>query len=372
MKKILLLSCFILAFSISSLSAFNFNFSIADTAGGNSETMSGGELFGIYWNKAEQQHKPYWSIADRLQLDFESKIITARARLDLSYSGNPDIENGADFKGFAQFTPIKQIGIAGGNAFFNTFAVKSSELLALDDTPTYGKLLKSGVALCSTIPFGDSGIKLDFAGGFEFEANFKNPDEMMIGGGIELSKKKNFSIGVTARNITAGPFGKYAVTAGIYPGKFSLNAGFIYNNTYGEYLPRETKYSLVISTGYRQKKQALDICADFMTGLTDEYIANGTKTTKHYDNFIPCMMSFRLNKGFTDNFSLGLKVKYTNLIRTQNNSTLLLYPNAEFNFLNDSLSLHTGLKFDFNFALGGITEFSIPFSLKYKFTYKHK
>lgn len=362
-----------LAFYLLAASAYGwkFDFSVSDTFGGNTDTLEGGQAFSLFYDKTEG-YNSYFSIADRLQLDFESKILTARGRLDAYISSNPKIDKGMNFKGFVNFSPVVQFGVAAGNSFFNQFGMECGQLYALEDTPSSGKLLKSGIALYSEIPFSDSPYSLKSMFGFEWWPEFTNTDQLLLGGGIEFSKKKTFSVGATARNFTAGEFGHYAIFAGVYPSNFTLNAGFIYNNSSENLLPAETKYSLLFSGGYKNKNLGLEISGDFVTGLTTEYLAGNSKTTKTYDGYFPNLLAFRANKKILNNLETGLFIKLTNLVNKPNSSVLTLNPKAEFSFASDHLTLDAGLKFVFDFSQGGISEFSLPVSLKYKYKYKHK
>ena len=83
------------------------------------------------------------AFGDRFQLDYESPLVNARARLEFLYS-NADTAN-AKFlfvpAGFVHFTPIQQFGIVAGNNFYKYFAIPSAYLAAADDTTKYGRLL---------------------------------------------------------------------------------------------------------------------------------------------------------------------------------------------------------------------------------------
>jgi len=347
---------------------------VTNTIGGNSDKLDGGDLvsFSIYGTDDYEHYSPDFTIADRLQLDFNYKWFTTRGRVDAYFSTYNNFDHNIRFNGFAKAQPIQQIGIIAGNSFFSNLGTNFGELYALDDLPTYGKLLKDGVGLCSTIPFGSSKIKLKMAGGLEFDSFYNKPADWIYSGGFEVSKKDLFSAGATARNFTQGAFGKYAVMGGYYPGDFAINAGFIYNNTNEELLPKETKYSLSLSGGYKNKDLGFKIYADLITGLNNQYLATSDRKTKTYDGFIPFMTAFRGTYSILDNLDAGLSVKYTKLLYKQKTSTFTIYPNAEYQ-INDMFTLSGGLRLKLDTASDKVlTDYSLPLDFKFKLKTKFK
>ncbi|MBR4599005.1 MAG: hypothetical protein IKO39_03030 [Treponema sp.] len=253
------------------------------------------------------------AFGDRFQLDYESPLVNARARLEFLYS-NADTAN-AKFlfvpAGFVHFTPIQQFGIVAGNNFYKYFAIPSAYLAAADDTTKYGRLLTD--SLGEERYFGSENVAVfsnGFAGGITSSWNFGPLFYLKLAGGATMYPDENefekaldfglnagisqlFDFGFTAHNVTEDDR-KYGLFAG-YTGNpdLVLNTGFYYNFTDSDYLAearvtrsgvdkfkkQKTEYALGLTGGYNFRELGFSVYADFITGLNDAYIG----TIEYYD-----------------------------------------------------------------------------------------
>lgn len=262
-----------------------------------------------------------FGLGDRLQIDFESKFLDARFRLDTLYnyvnssyeSSDEDEEEIPDLlfvpTGFLHFKPIKQFGLVFGNDYNNYFAIPSAYLAAADDTTKYGRLLTNSLGYEAYYSSGDVGVmSKGFAFGatstwkwgsfYDYYAKFAggatvSSSDAAIDFGANVGVEQFFDLGFTAHDLTSSEK-KYGIFAGLTAvNNLILNAGFYYNFTDSDYLPEEqvtrsddddndvyeykkqtTKYAMGLSAGYNFRNIGLSIYGDFISGLTNEYIGN--------------------------------------------------------------------------------------------------
>ena len=260
-----------------------------------------------------------FAFGDRFQIDYDSKVLDARFRLDMFYHYLNDIKYEAASQGdaipsfvfapsvFVHYRPIKQIGFIVGNKFFSRFDIKSAYLAAADDTTKYGKLVTDslgydiyyGNEYCSLYNNGFAGAitsdwkfglleegYLNFAGGVTVNSDFQDDTEYALDFGIDGGIVNIFDCGFTAHNVLSD-YRKFGAFLGLTTNPdLVLNAQFYYNFTDSDYLAEErvtkssgykykkqtTKYALGLSGGYKFSDIGLGIYADAITGLTNEYI----------------------------------------------------------------------------------------------------
>lgn len=443
----------IFALATTSIFAEKSKLTIKNTFGSDTDSFSD---YNLYTHSSETNASDEkltantFALGDRFQLDYESKILTLRFRLDTLYhasSGNTYSAQNDEIpslvfapSGFVYFTPIKQFGIIAGTSFYKQFKIPSGYLAASDDTTKYARLLTTslssekyvgsekvalyyegyGGGLTSNLTFGNSGYLNLAAGSFFYtEIADSSAFEYSVDFGFNGGIKNVFDAGFTAHNISSANR-KFGAFAGLTTNEnLILNAGFYYNFTSSDYLPesrvnrndvdefkkQSTKYALGFTGGYDFEDIGLGLYADFITGLTNEYI--GTK--KYYDEdgnliktetttiirggdcvkykynsstnsyklvrtdefvheAIPFYMQFRLDYDVTESLNLAFNFKLRSMWNNGSESWITIYPRASVDLPNSLGKIGFGLKFDMNLArYKGLSDFSIPLTYTYKF-----
>ena len=266
----------------------------------------------------DTQRETAFAFGDRLQADYESALVTARARLELLYTSADEAEAKLLFvpSGYAHVMPVPQFGVVAGTNFYKRFAVPSAYLAAADDTTKYGRLLTDSLGAehyfgsDSAAVFANGvagGVTSDWLLGGRGYAKLAGgatvyPDgadtEKAVDFGVNAGVQGAFDAGFTAHNVTEDDrkFGAFVGLTAVP--NLILNAHFYYNFTTSDYLPEErvtgsddddndvykykkqsTKYALGVSGGYKFKS-GFGVYADAITGLTNEYIGK----IKYYDS----------------------------------------------------------------------------------------
>lgn len=382
----------------------------------------------------ETESETVFAFGDRLQADFESEDVVARARLEVLYASAEAAPAKLLFvpTGFVHLLPQAHLGFVAGNNFYKHFAVPSAYLAAADDTTKYGRLLTD--SLGAEHYFGSDSVALfsnGYAGGltsaWQLGANgyvkFAGgatvyPDgsdtEKAFDFGINLGNEYLFDFCFTAHNMNDDErkFGLFAGVAG--NPNLVLNAAFYYNFTTSDYLPEErversgvdefkkqsAKYALGFSGGYLFSNTGFGIYADVISALTNEYIG----TIKYYDsdgNLIDTktativrgstIVKYKNNKAKrTDEFThegipfysqLRLTYQLSDTVESAFNiklRTLLHASDATWLTLYPRVtvalpvgSVTAGLRLDMNQArYNGISSIAFPISYTYKFKQK--
>ena len=389
------------------------------------------------------------ALGDRFQLDFETNTLFARIRMDLLYS-NSYYDDLPSFiiapSGFVHYAPVSQIGFALGTNFNKYFAIPSAYMAAADDTTKYGRLLTDSLGYDVYVPsdnenfglytngfsggitsdwfFGDkSSFYLKSAVGSTVYTDFSETTEASLDAGINFGAKTLFDTGFTAHNITSD-YRKFGAFAGLKSVKnLTLNTGFYYNFTDSDYLPearvsrkdddgnavdkfkkQSTKYAFALTGGYKFKDAGISLYADFLTGLTDQYIGEvkyydndgnlvktevktitrgvtivkyrqnssgvykAKRTDEYTANAVPLYAQVRADYKVNDSLKLGANVKLRTMIRDSSQTWITVYPKLNIKLPDDHGSIGAGLKFDSNLTrCNGISSVSIPFTYTYKF-----
>ncbi len=380
------------------------------------------------------------SFGDRLQLDLENKYVTARLRLNAVYQ-NADSSLPSFIlspTGFVHVTPFKELGIIVGNSYNNYFAIPSAYLAADDSTTKFGRLLVNssdcetyfgtnnlslymdGIAggLTSSWKFGeDENIYVNAAAGLSFSTDFSTTNEMYVDAGINAGLENVFDFGFTTHELNADTrkFGLFAGLTGI-PNAI-LNGMFYYNFTDSDFLPearverndvdefkkQTTKYAAGLSGGYYFNGIGIGLYADFITGLTNEYIGkikyydaddNLIKTeittiirgetivkykkgnAKRADGFthqaVPLYAQLRAVWDISSSLQTEMKVKVRTMLRDSSQTWFTVYPKVSVKLPKKLGTLATGIKLDMNLTryTGGLSGISIPLTYTYKFKTK--
>ena len=313
MKKIFSNSavyCFILLLLLSPAFAKN-KLTIKNTIGSDFDELGDYDL--LSQTKETDIHnnlitENIFSFGDQFQIDWESKRIDSRFRLDMLYTTAEDAD--AAFllvpTGYVQFKLFPQLSILAGNDFFKKFAIPSAYLAADDTTTKYGRLIADSNGEDNFLPDGDFSVYTNgLCAGLFSEWNFNLGDydayfKALAGGtfvdstgfitlldfGVNAGLEDLFDLGFTAHDVLS-PDRKLAAFAGLTSvPNLTLNAGFYYNFTDSDYLPetrverggedefkkQKTKYALGLTGGYDFAGIGLGIFADLISGLSNEYI----------------------------------------------------------------------------------------------------
>ncbi len=433
------LSCFL--FFLLSPSFAKNKLTIKNTIGADSDELGDYDLFS---NTKESDIKGnlltenIFSFGDQLQADFEGSHLNARVRLDMLYTSASDAD--AAFilapTGFIHYKPFPQLSIFAGNDFFKQFAIPSAYLAADDTTTKYGRLIAGAVGEDNYIPDGDFAVYTNgFSAGLLSEWNFNLAAysgyfKALAGGtfvdstgfikvldlGLNLGLNDLFDFGFTAHNLLS-PDRKLGAFAGLTAiPNLTLNAGFYYNFTDSDYLPetrverggedefkkQKTKYALGITGGYDFAGIGLGIYADFITGLSNEYIGEikyydsndnliDTVTTtivrgetvvkykngvaKRSDEYpqkaFPLYSQLRISYDINESFNTSLNVKVRTLVNSSDDTWFSICPRLSIELPGKIGKITTGLHLDMNLTrYSGITNISLPFTYTYKFKKK--
>ncbi len=438
MKKIIAISFLALL----SLSAFaeKKKLTIKNTVGANADELGSYNLF-ERTNETDIDDNVIsentFAFGDRLQLDYESNLITARARLEVLYnSGSLEPSLLIAPSGFIYYTPIKQFGLVAGTNFYKQFEIASGYLAAADETTKYARMLTDSLGYDSYLGSDSFAISYNGYGG-GLTGNFtwgaldqyylklaagsmlysdNTTFDYSIDFGLNAGAEGLFDAGFTAHNLLSDDR-KFGAFAGLtYIPDLILNAGFYYNFTDSDYLPearversdedefkkQKTKYAFGLTGGYNFKSIGLGIYADFITGLTNEYIGDvkyydsdgnliKTVTTtiirgascvkykngkaKRTDGFTPTAVPYyaqlRLSYDVSDSVNLALNLKLRSMIRDSSQTWITIYPRTCITLPGSAGEINTGLLLDMNLTrYEGLSGISVPVSYTYKFKKK--
>lgn len=449
----------ILFFTAGLLSA-KTKLTIKDTVGADPDEVGDYRLFSTDKENDindSTQSAGTFAIGNRFQAELENYYLTAKFRLETIFHKTSGSEL-ADYEdhsavpnfviapsGFLHFTPIQQIGFVAGTNFYKHFAIPSAYLAGADDTTKYGRLLTDSLGEDRYFGSDQVGIYTNgFAGGATSYWNFGDMQNIYIklaGGGTFYPEKDEFEkaidfganagilnmfdLGFTAHNVTEDDrkFGAFAGLTRIE--NFILNAGFYYNFTDSDYLPearvtrtddndvdyykykkQSTKYALGLTTGYKFLN-SLGIYADFITGLTNEYIgeikyydnsgnlikseittivrgetavkykynSKGVLKAKRTDEYssktLPVYAQFRLTYDITDSIKTSFNFKMRTMLNDASSTWLTFYPKCTLELPSNGGTIGTGLRLDMNFTrYEGVSSISIPLTYTYKFKRK--
>lgn len=316
MKRIILAT----TFALLSLSAFaeKSKLTIKNTIGANTDELGSYNLYS-HTNETnidnETISQNIFAFGDRLQVDYESKLLTARARLEMLYnSGSQEPSFLIAPSGFIYYTPIKEFGLVAGTNFYKLFEIPSAYLAAADESTKYGRMLTDSLGYDTYLGTNNLAMYYNgYAGGLTGSFGWGALDQYYLklaaGAclysdpttfdysldlGLNTGAQGLFDAGFTAHNLLSADR-KLGAFAGLtYFPDLILNAGFYYNFTSSDYLPeacverndeyeykkQKTKYAFGLTGGYNFNKLGLGIYGDFITGLTNEYIGE----VKYYDS----------------------------------------------------------------------------------------
>lgn len=366
MKKTLIVgAALLLAASLASA-----DISLSSTFGGNEDNIWGNDF--MSWSRkdddpattdrdeSDEFESSVANISERLQLDYSSEKIDGRVRLEF----NADQLSGKDapvrFRGFARFTPLEQIQFAAGNDFFTKYGVSAAYLAAADDTYSSGKMAESGLTFNTKI----SGLK--FVANWAGDSQVDNLDKLGLNFGADFVIPDTVKIGTTFKNITSDDR-----TFGIFAGLDSvenlvLNAGYIYNAN--DIFP--AKHALQASAAYTFKDAGINVAADVVSVLTNEFVKDGE--TEEYknsdgDKVYPFYTRVAASYSATENLKVKGDVKLSTLFGEDYSTETVVYPSVEYKLPKKMGSVQAGVRFTFQDLKdnGGLQKFSIPLCWKW-------
>ncbi|MBP5520135.1 MAG: hypothetical protein J6X84_06110 [Treponema sp.] len=437
------LICLFLIFCSVSIFAEKKKLSIKNTFGGDSDELGDFDLYSHLKEKIasdETVETDIFAVGDRFQLDFESSLVTSRFTLEIAYnksSGAQEIPSLVFVpNGFIQLTPGKHFSVIAGNNYSKQFAISSGYLAAADDTTKYARILTDSLGYKEYAGNNDVALFCNgFGAGSALNFNFgkNNQSYLLLAGGamfygdkeifdysldfgFNAGKTDCFDFGFVAHNMISDSkkLGAFAGLKSIP--NFTLNLGFYYNFTTSDYLPeyrveknggydfkkQKTKYALGVSTGYDFKKLGLGLYADFISGLTNQYIGNikyyddndnliktvtktiirGQTSIKYEDgvakrtddcnhNAIPFYAQFRLSYDITKSLNFDCRFKLCSMWNDYSQTWLSLYPKLSYDLPSSLGKISAGVRLDMNKArFDGLSGISIPISYTYKYKTK--
>lgn len=366
--------------------------SLSSTFGGNEDNIWGNDF--MSWSRkdddpvttdrdeSDEFESSVANVSERLQLDYSSEKIDGRLRLEFSNSKHTATAEKDDagevtvkdaykidlggkngslrLRGFARFTPVEQIQFAAGNDFFTKYGVSAAYLAAADDTYSSGKMAESGLTFNTKF----SGLK--FVANWAGDSQADNLDKLGLNFGADFVIPDTVKIGTTFKNITSDDR-----TFGIFAGLGSvenlvLNAGYIYNAN--DIFP--AKHALQASAAYAFKDAGINVAADVVSVLTNEYVKDGE--TEEYknsdgDKVYPFYTRVAASYSATENLKVKGDVKLSTLLGEDYSTETVVYPSVEYKLPKKMGSLQAGVRFTFQDLKdnGGLQKFSIPLCWKW-------
>lgn len=345
--------------------------SLSSTFGGNEDNIWGNDF--MSWSRkdddpattdrdeSDEFESSVANVSERLQLDYSSEKIDGRLRLEFNANNNINGKNApVRLRGFARFTPLEQIQFAAGNDFFTKYGVSAAYLAAADDTYSSGKMAESGLAF--TAKFNTFKFVANWAG----DSQADNLDKLGLNFGADFVIPDTVKIGTTFKNITSDDR-----TSGIFAGLGSvenlvLNAGYIYNAN--DIFP--AKHALQASAAYTFKDAGINVAADVVSVLTNEYVKDGE--TEEYknsdgDKVYPFYTRVAASYSATENLKVKGDVKLSTLLGEDYSTETVVYPSVEYKLPKKMGSVQAGVRFTFQDLKdnGGLQKFSIPLCWKW-------
>lgn len=345
--------------------------SLSSTFGGNEDNIWGNDF--MSWSRkkddpattdrdeSDEFESSVANVSERLQLDYSSEKIDGRLRLEFNANNKIDGKNApVRLRGFARFTPVEQIQFAAGNDFFTKYGVSAAYLAAADDTYSSGKMAESGLAF--TAKFNTFKFVANWAG----DSQVDNLDKLGLNFGADFVIPDTVKIGTTLKNITSDDR-----TFGIFAGLGSvenlvLNAGYIYNAN--DVFP--AKHALQASAAYTFKDVGINVAADVVSVLTNEYVKDGE--TEEYknsdgDKVYPFYTRVAASYSATENLKVKGDVKLSTLLGEDYSTETVVYPSVEYKLPKKMGSVQAGVRFTFHDLKdnGGLQKFSIPLCWKW-------
>lgn len=345
--------------------------SLSSTFGGNEDNIWGNDF--MSWSRkdddpattdrdeSDEFESSVANVSERLQLDYSSEKIDGRLRVEFNANNNINGKNApVRLRGFARFTPVEQIQFAAGNDFFTKYGVSAAYLAAADDTYSSGKMAESGLAF--TAKFSTFKFVANWAG----DSQVDNLDKLGLNFGADFVIPDTVKIGTTLKNITSDDR-----TFGIFAGLGSvknlvLNAGYIYNAN--DVFP--AKHVLQASAAYTFKDAGINVAADVVSVLTNEYVKDGE--TEEYknsdgDKVYPFYTRVAASYSATENLKVKGDVKLSTLLGEDYSTETVVYPSVEYKLPKKMGSVQAGVRFTFQDLKdnGGLQKFSIPLCWKW-------
>lgn len=344
--------------------------SLSSTFGGNEDNIWGNDF--MSWSRkdddpattdrdeSDEFESSVANVSERLQLDYSSEKIDGRLRLEFNANNINGKNAPVRLRGFARFTPVEQIQFAAGNDFFTKYGVSAAYLAAADDTYSSGKMAESGLAF--TAKFNTFKFVANWAG----DSQADNLDKLGLNFGADFVIPDTVKIGTTFKNITSDDR-----TFGIFAGLGSvenlvLNAGYIYNAN--DVFP--AKHALQASAAYTFKDAGINVAADVVSVLTNEYVKDGE--TEEYknsdgDKVYPFYTRVAASYSATENLKVKGDVKLSTLLGEDYSTETVVYPSVEYKLPKKMGSVQAGVRFTFQDLKdnGGLQKFSIPLCWKW-------
>lgn len=345
--------------------------SLSSTFGGNEDNIWGNDF--MSWSRkdddpattdrdeSDEFESSVANVSERLQLDYSSEKIDGRLRLEFNANNKINGKNApVRLRGFARFTPVEQIQFAAGNDFFTKYGVSAAYLAAADDTYSSGKMAESGLAF--TAKFNTFKFVANWAG----DSQVDNLDKLGLNFGADFVIPDTVKIGTTLKNITSDDR-----TFGIFAGLGSvenlvLNAGYIYNAN--DIFP--AKHALQASAAYTFKDAGINVAADVVSVLTNEFVKDGE--TEEYknsdgDKVYPFYTRVAASYSATENLKVKGDVKLSTLLGEDYSTETVVYPSVEYKLPKKMGSVQAGVRFTFHDLKdnGGLQKFSIPLCWKW-------
>lgn len=384
--KLFFVALALVVFSASAVSALDWT--LTNRFGGDSDNVADNDFFVLGRNTEtfnEGQDDEYteyrdgYSAAlapsDRLQFDFSAEKIRGRIRMTYQAGllngriGDDEddfdlaealADNAVRLRGYAQFNPIKYVGLTAGSEFWSVYGLSAANLVATEDTRGTAKMATSGFGLIGDV----AGLKImaNFAGD-SFNSTEAYP---VLNFGLDYNAFGLFTIGAAIQNAINDTRTVAAYAGLTCVDNLTLNLGFHWNAG-ASYFPARSTMMASLSAGYNFANIGLGIYADFASAFNEDYYVGGDTTVATGTNDgIPMYVAGRIAYRLTNNFSLNFQTKVFLMAGAEEQDVLdewMLYPYVTYS-ISDAGNIRAGLRFTIEEGL--LSEFAIPIWWEYR------
>lgn len=368
MKKIMA----VVAASLLACSAISAqSIKLVNTFGGDEDSTGGSDLFSFEKQKDKEgnyddEYTNTTRASNRLQLDASAGKFDSRLRMEIGTTKLNGKESTVRFRGYGRFKPASQFNLIAGNEFFTKVPVNAGYLAASDDYPKYARILQNGFGAISNWTFGDDGnVTMNVAGGVKgTDESFNDKDKLGLDSGFNFGIKDLVTFGGSFQNMAGNQ-----LSAGVFAGlsmvkNLTLNAGYIYNGTDSDFIPRTAKNAISLTVGYTFSDIGLFLGADLVSSLGNEYLKDGEtlEYKKDDSDLIPFQTKLKVAYKLTETLEVGAKVEISMMIGDDDSRKTEIYPNVSYKLSNNFGTIATGVRFTTD--SDKLTKFSVPVTWK--------
>lgn len=355
-KLVLILPVILSAFNIFAQSDYFDSLVFTNTFGGDNDRLLE-EL--VELNNQDGKFSPDFYLNDRFQIDYKSKKINSRIRLDssiLCFDRNNLVDSDSGFyfrpRGYVSFKPFDFIEAGAGNYCFSKYSAKGGELFALDEVPCGAKLVEGGIYLganfngfCAFVSLNNSSETFEtLSAEYRFGAEYK------------LKNKFTIAADVFNQNESVG----YGIFSSLdFIPNLDLNFGIVYGDS-EEYFYKDLYYNQTLrfdfSGRYEIIQRGIVLSVDYLQNLVEHSSNKG----------LPFLGAVRIDWNFLNINKIDLNFSYSGFYGE--NPKFKLKGGFNYSIDTGAGTFGTGIHLTANH--NGLKKIGIPLTWKYKYTVK--